>query len=202
MSGEASAHLARARSIGGADDARAVYRDWAEVYERDVYGTLGFVGTRRIVELLADNIDWRNRPVLDLGCGTGAAGVHLGGHGFVHVDGVDLSPEMLTVARSKNIYRRLEVADLTEALPIATASYSAAVSAGTFTGGHVGPEALPEVWRVLEPGGYLACVIGSAMIDAFGPALADAPLRIIHDRLEPIRAGGPPQGRFVVAERL
>ena len=49
--------------------------------------------------------------VLDLGCGTGLAGAVFKPLAS-RLDGVDLSPAMIEKARSRNIYDRLEVADL------------------------------------------------------------------------------------------
>ena len=44
--------VARARAIVDADDAMAVYRDWAATYDDDVFGRLGFTGSSGIAELL------------------------------------------------------------------------------------------------------------------------------------------------------
>src|SRR5262249_55112725 len=51
--------------------------------------------------------------VLDLACGTGRIGAWLRGRCPAAVDGVDLTPEMLEVARRKGVYRSLCVADVT-----------------------------------------------------------------------------------------
>jgi len=50
--------------------------------------------------------------VLDLGCGTGLAGMRLKPRARQMV-GVDLSPEMIELARARNIYDRLDVAEIT-----------------------------------------------------------------------------------------
>ena len=68
------------------------------------------------------------------------------------IDGVDISREMLGQAGEKGVYRNLIEADLTKRLPMEDAVYDAVISAGTFTEGHVGPEALPELVRVAAPG--------------------------------------------------
>jgi predicted TPR repeat methyltransferase len=202
VSGEASRHVARARAITDPRDARKVYADWAETYDDDVYATLGFTGTARIVELAAQHVAWRDRPVIDLGCGTGAAGARLAELGFTVVDGLDLSPEMLAVAEAKGIYRRRIVADLTQPIPIPDGAYAAAVSAGTFTSGHVGPGALEEVIRVVEPGGVVACVVGASMMDGFGHALEAVSVEVLHQKIETIRNDGPPEGWMLVVRRL
>jgi ubiquinone/menaquinone biosynthesis C-methylase UbiE len=109
--------------------------------------------------LLAAHLDNSDAEILDVGCGTGMTGMELGAAGFRVMDGVDLSGEMIAVARSRDIYRRLIVGDLNEPLAIPDNTYDALVSSGTFTHGHVGPEPLPELLRVLRPGGLLACTV-------------------------------------------
>src|SRR5688500_11150921 len=87
--------IARARAIRSPADAIHVYRQWAADYDHDVFATLAFTGTNRIVELFAQHQPERSVPVVDLGCGTGAAGARLRERGFTTVDGIDISPEML-----------------------------------------------------------------------------------------------------------
>jgi predicted TPR repeat methyltransferase len=50
--------------------------------------------------------------VLDLACGTGRIGVWLRQRGAAAIDGVDVTPEMLDVARTKGVYRTLRLADV------------------------------------------------------------------------------------------
>lgn len=60
------------------------------------------------------------RSALDLGCGTGQVGAMLKAKGIGFLHGVDLSPEMIEICRTKGIYDRLSiatveaVADMTE----------------------------------------------------------------------------------------
>jgi hypothetical protein len=49
------------------------------------------------------------------------------GRGFTTFDGLDLSTDMMAEASRRNIYREFIVADLTTALPLADASYRAAI---------------------------------------------------------------------------
>ena len=95
----------------------------------------------------------------DIGCGTGLTCVFLIQQGYQYLDGIDLSPDMVRVAGDRNIYQKLMVADVNQPLDIADESYDAAVSSGTFTHGHVGPEPLDEIFRILKPGGILACTV-------------------------------------------
>jgi SAM-dependent methyltransferase len=116
--------------------------------------------------------------VVDIGCGTGLGGQALLGHRPLIIDGIDLSPEMLRQAAAKQydgrpVYRQLLEADLTQRVPVADGTYAAAMSVGTFTHGHVGPEALGEVIRIIRSGGRAAIGINAGHFAAagFGAAL-------------------------------
>jgi SAM-dependent methyltransferase len=54
-----------------------------------------------VFELLVRSGDLRGRRVLDVGCGTGTLATWLAEHAAARVWGVDMSPEMLAVARKK-----------------------------------------------------------------------------------------------------
>jgi len=195
----ASDRVARARLIETPSEAVSVYRDWAADYDDDVFGSLGFTGGERIADLLAEHVIDRRTSVIDLGCGTGAVGVRLRVHGFEEVDGVDISPEMLAQAAAKHAYRSLLVADLLDRIPLADRSYGAAISAGTFTSGHVGPAAVPEIVRVLRPGAVVAWVVALSMWPQFEPAAIAAGLDVVHRAAEPIRRSGAPEATMLVA---
>jgi SAM-dependent methyltransferase len=99
---------------------------------------------------------------------------------------------MLAVAAGKRLYRQTLVADMTVALPVADASYGAVVSAGTFTHGHVGPEAFDELLRVARPGALFVVSINSdAFVKrGFGPALEALGSRIAGLRYREVRNYG------------
>jgi predicted TPR repeat methyltransferase len=200
--------LERARSLHSPAEALALYHDWAKTYDRDIYERLRFTGTARIAALLARHLDDRFARVIDLGCGTGAAGAELRRLGFGRVDGLDLSPDMLAIARRRSVYAEVFTADLLGPLPVADAAYDAAISAGTFTSGHVGAAALPEVLRIVKPQGLIACVVGASFWgpggfrSVVGSLRAQRRVLALHDSVEPIRHGGPPEGRFLVLRRL
>jgi trans-aconitate methyltransferase len=196
---DSSERIARARAIGSAGEAAELYRAWAEDYDADVYGELEFIGTDRIADLLATHLPDRTTPVIDLGCGTGAAGERLHrDHGFQQIDGVDLSGAMIAVAARKRVYRRLIVADLNDPLPIAAGSYGASVSAGVFTTGHVGAATVPGMLRVLQPGATIAWVVAAPVWSAFEAELSRSGVTTVHAAVEPIRRGGPAEATMFV----
>jgi len=119
--------------------------------------------------------------VLDVGAGTGLVGEALRALGVGPLEATDICPEMLARAAEKSVYARLFEGDLLARLPARDAAYAGAVSAGTFTHGHVGPAALGEVLRVVRPGGWVVISVNArhwtaqgfeAALETFGPRIA------------------------------
>ena len=94
---------------------RGLFDDYADRFEKALVEDLGYRVPWRLGEILAEA-----RPaldgevpfarVLDLGCGTGLMGEVLRGRSG-HLEGVDLSPEMVDRAGAKHVYDALAVAD-------------------------------------------------------------------------------------------
>lgn len=143
---------------GGPEICRDIYSDWAKDYDRDTVDGMGYVGPALVAEALLERVPTGAR-VLDAGCGTGLAGAELAARGFTHIDGIDVSPDMLKVADDKNVYRSLAEADMTAPLTLQDDAYDAAVCVGVFTNGHVGPEALDELARVVRPDGTIVVTV-------------------------------------------
>lgn len=194
-------HLARARALRSVDEAAALYRDWAARYDRDVFERSGVTGSDRIADLLADLVPDRDTRVVDLGCGTGAVGVRLAAHGFHHVVGYDLSPEMLEVAVTKRVYEGLTVVDLNDpTIPDREPDViGASVSAGTFTHGHVGAGAVPHLVRLLAPGSAIAWVVAPPLWPDIRAALERSSATILSADLEPIRREAGDLAHMVLA---
>jgi SAM-dependent methyltransferase len=89
-------------------DVRAGYGEWVTTYEHTVEDAMDIA----ILDVLTTPPWPTLRRAADLGCGTGRTGAWLQRHGVASIDGVDLTPEMLAIARSKAIYHRLIEADL------------------------------------------------------------------------------------------
>ncbi len=144
------------------------YRQWAEDYDQQMLGELGYTSPTRIATLLEGHLHDIDSSVFDVGCGTGLTCVYLAEKGYRNLDGIDLSADMIRVAAQRGIYRELLVGDINQALERDDSSYDAAVSSGTFTHGHVGPEPLDEILRILKPGGYLACTVHQDLWESMG----------------------------------
>lgn len=166
------------------EDNRRLYAQWAATYDDEFAVDMDYMLPLHVAEAYA--AAGGQGPVIDLGAGTGLLGAALNSCGIGPAEATDLSREMLDVAAKKGLYTRLFTGDLLDRLPVAEAAYAGAVSSGTFTHGHVGPEALDEVLRVVRPGGRVALSINAehwaargfaARFTALGPRIADLTLR-------------------------
>eukprot|EP00058_Branchiostoma_floridae_P004263 XP_002589751.1 hypothetical protein BRAFLDRAFT_97801 [Branchiostoma floridae] len=76
--------------------------------------------------------------------------------GFTDIDGVDGSQDMLNLAERKQIYNRL-ICDFVgpNRLDIENDTYDAIACAGGFAPSHLKEDCLPELIRVVKPGGFI-----------------------------------------------
>ncbi len=157
-------------AYGLEDDAGRIdfYRKWAQDYDRQMLDELGYVSPTLIARLLSEYLPDTTASVFDIGCGTGLTCALLSQKGYTRLDGIDLSPEMVAVAGERHIYRELLVGDVNLKLDRDDASYDAVISSGTFTHGHVGPDPLDEIFRILKPGGILACTVHLDLWESMG----------------------------------
>lgn len=141
------------------DEVRDVYDRWAESYDTELIEENGYAQPRRCAEMLSRHLPDRTAAILDIGCGTGLAGAALTEFGYGIIDGCDFSAGMLAESRKTGLYRRLFGADLNAPpMDAADAAYGAAVAVGAFGFGHIHPDSLDEILRVMSPGAPL--VIG------------------------------------------
>ena len=90
-----------------------IYAEFSKTFESTLCGDLGYRAPERVSELIAPLLgDRQNLAALDLGCGTGLAGVQFKPRAS-RLIGVDISPEMIELARARNLYDRLDVAEIT-----------------------------------------------------------------------------------------
>jgi predicted TPR repeat methyltransferase len=93
---------------------RQIYRSFSAKYDALMREELEYQSPEHVQKLVEKTHPGRNNlKVLDLGCGSGLSGIHLRPRAD-ELTGVDLSPEMIAVASSRNTYDRLEVAEATE----------------------------------------------------------------------------------------
>ena len=159
--------LTDAYSVETPEDNLDLYARWADTYESSFVSDEGYVYHHGVAAAFLENFISRNEPILDVGCGTGLVGEALLANSSFEsaIEGLDLSSEMLEYARLKKtstgrpVYSDLHVGDLTATLDLPDNTYSGIVSCGTFTHGHVGPEAFDELYRIARPGALFAIAI-------------------------------------------
>ena len=150
-----------AYSVKTPEDNIKLYKVWASSYDDDFAKKNDYRSPVLISNYYSKYSNKNDVPVLDVGAGTGLIAEVMNKKNTIDIDAIDISPEMLESAKSKNCYNKLIEADLTKNLDIDNNYYGAIVSAGTFTHGHIGPNALDELLRVTKPSGLFVITIHS-----------------------------------------
>ena len=153
--------LSDAYSVKTPEDNIKLYKVWASSYDNDFAKKNDYRSPVLISNYYDKYSNKNDVPVLDVGAGTGLIAEVMNKKNTIDIDAIDISPEMLESAKSKNCYNKLIEADLTKNLDIDNNYYGAIVSAGTFTHGHIGPNALDELLRVTKPSGLFVITIHS-----------------------------------------
>ena len=164
--------LESAYNLTGPEDNKRLYRDWAASYDEDFASERMYLLPSKVAEVFAGHASEDDAPVLDVGAGTGLVAEALLGHGSWPIDGLDISPEMLAVARDRGLYGDLMEVDLTQPIGLRRGRWGGLVSAGTFTHGHLGPEVLVSLLDVVRPGGLFVVSINQEHFEGHGFAAA------------------------------
>ncbi len=158
--------LESAYALQTPDDSRRLYAAWATTYDSGFAEQSGYILHEQVARHFA--LMGGFGPVLDVGAGTGLCGAALRARGIEPVDGTDISGEMLAVAEQKGCYRALFTGDVLAGLDVAEGGYQGAVSAGTFTHGHVGPDGMDAMLHAVRPRGWVVLSVNAAHYEAAG----------------------------------
>jgi len=147
---------------------REYYDQWAPTYDEDFAQQEGYDYPGRIAAIYRALAVGQDVPVADVGCGTGLLGRALvGAVPGLQVDGFDISPAMLAVALATGAYRHGVEVDLASPASPLPGGYGAVVSVGTFTLGHLGPDALRTILALGRPSAlFVIGVNGKHFADA------------------------------------
>jgi predicted TPR repeat methyltransferase len=126
-----AAQAIKSASRSDAGYVRHLFDQFSADYDARMIGQLGYAAPQILLDLAAMVMPGReDLSVLDLGCGTGLAGLAFRPLA-ARLDGIDLSPAMIDKARARGIYDHLQVADLESALAGAGPGYDLILAADT-----------------------------------------------------------------------
>lgn len=153
MSDSSLENLEKVYSAGNLDELREGYTAWAEQYDRDVM-MMGYQTPAMVAAMAARHVERDESPILDCGAGTGLIGLLLEGLGYRDVAAMDMSEDMLTLARARGCYSDVRTGVLGETLDYPDDHFAAIIAGGVFTLGHAPANAYEEIARILRPGGH------------------------------------------------
>jgi SAM-dependent methyltransferase len=134
-------------------DVRSGYGEWVATYEETVQDAMDI----ELLDVLTEPRWSAVARAADLGCGTGRTGAWLKAHGVAAIDGVDLTPEMLELARRRGAHDRLLEGDVA-GTGLGSEDYDLVIS--SLVDEHL-PDLRPlyaEAWRLARPGATFVLV--------------------------------------------
>ena len=144
------------------------YQDWTKKnkYNQDMVNWK-YTAPQETVLVLKKYALNNKCKILDAGCGTGLVGIELKKCGYSNIDGVDFSQNMLDLI-PQGIYKKIEKVDLNKPLKFKPNMYDVIMCVGTFTYGHVKPQALDELIRITKNGGLICFTINEGIYEEYG----------------------------------
>jgi predicted TPR repeat methyltransferase len=139
------------------------YKNWANLYDTDM-SSWGYAYPLQLNKILTNKLKLKKTiKILDAGCGTGYVAEVLSKLNYKNITGIDFSEEMLAIARSKKIYKKLMCQSLNEKIELRSKQFELIICTGVLTSGHVGPSAMNELVRLLKPQGFFICSIAESV---------------------------------------
>jgi len=144
------------------------YQDWTNnnKYNKDMVDW-NYIAPQETVLILKKYAFNKNYKILDAGCGTGLVGIELKKYGYSNIEGVDFSQSMLDLV-PQDVYKKIEKVDLNKHLKFKNNTYDVIMCVGTFTYGHVKPQALDELIRITKNKGFICFTINEGIYEEYG----------------------------------
>ena len=136
-------------------DPKDLYREWADTYDNELAQN-EYITPIRTARALATFASNKSAPILDFGCGTGLSAEALISCGFSSIDGIDISSEMVEIARGKSIYRNLECFNPDKGIPVKQNEYSIITAIGVISVGAAPITIFDQVIDLLPQNGLFA----------------------------------------------
>jgi ubiquinone/menaquinone biosynthesis C-methylase UbiE len=135
------------------------YNAWSRLYESDI-GKSWKIMPMNAARMLERFLAQKDISILDAGAGTGMVGEALLELGYKNITAVDLSSEMLEVARNKQVYSALHQVNLEEPITcFDKETFNGTLAIGVFTYGHSSPAGLYNLLPLLKKGGIFVLTV-------------------------------------------
>ena len=150
------------------DEVMKYYDEWSEKgkYNKDM-DEWNYTGPKETVDTFRKYALEKDILIFDAGCGTGLVGLQLKKYGYKNFQGADLSKKLLESV-PKNLYQKLIKLDLNQAIELPDNTYNAVMCVGTFTFGHVKPQAIDEFIRITKKDGLICFTINEGIYKDYG----------------------------------
>ena len=139
------------------------YDEWGDKdkYNKDMIDW-DYTGPKETVSTFKKYAQNKDMLIFDAGCGTGLVAKQLKKFGYSNFHGVDLSQILLDLI-PKNLYKKLDKADLNQPIKMEDNFYDAVMCVGTFTFAHVKANALDEFVRITKNRGLICFTINEGI---------------------------------------
>ena len=150
------------------DEVMKYYDEWGDKdkYNKDMVDW-NYTGPKETAETFNKYEKNKDTLIFDAGCGTGLVGLELKKYSFKNFHGADLSQTLLDTV-PKDLYQKLVKINLNKPIEVEDNFYGGVMCVGTFTFGHVKPNALDEFIRITKPGGLICFTINEGIHEEYG----------------------------------
>jgi predicted TPR repeat methyltransferase len=156
-----SGRLAKVSGSSSDIDSKVLYDEWACDYNTDLINEYGYIAPYISVNKFESFHPIKSIEIIDVGCGTGLVGKELDKLGYSNIDGYDISPEMLKIAKQTKIYGKLEQIDLNKRFLLPSKTYDALLCVGSFGYSALGPKAIKNLVTLVKSGGMIFIFMNS-----------------------------------------
>ena len=150
------------------DEVMKYYDEWGDKdkYNKDIVDW-NYTGPKETAETFNKYEKNKDTLIFDAGCGTGLVGLELKKYSFKNFHGDDLYQTLLETVQ-KDLYQKLVKVDLNKPIEVEDNFYGGLMCVGTFTFGHVNPNALDDFIRITNPSGLICFTINEGIHEEYG----------------------------------
>ena len=140
-------------------ESQDLYRQWAHqgTYDVQAKDPSAWQGPVQLQAAVTEFITDRGALFLDVGAGTGLTGQAMKDLGFHNLHALEPLQEFVETAREKGVYANILQEFIGGDKPTSAPddTYDVIITAGAFGPGHIPTSAVPEMVRIVKPGGHI-----------------------------------------------